>query len=309
MAKDFRPLDGVLLLDKPLHQSSNTALQKARRLFRAEKAGHTGTLDPMATGLLPVCFGEATKYSSALLEADKTYRATMRLGITTTTGDSEGDILSERPVVASSGDIAKVLQQYTGAIQQLPPMHSALKHQGKPLYDYIRKGVTVERRVRDVVIHELTLNGFSNSEMDITVRCSKGTYIRTLAEDIGGTLGCGAHLSALRRLSIAHLNLQDAHSLESLQSMDEDERERCLQPIESLIPELPILTLDAVEVRRISQGQRLSLTSTGSGLVRLHGPEGFIGTGTVEGGRLSPARLLSSVALRAARSSGENGVK
>jgi len=177
VVRTYRPLDGVLLFDKPLELSSNTALQKVRRLFQAEKAGHTGTLDPLATGLLPICFGEATKFSMALLDADKTYRALLRLGQTTTTGDAEGEITAEYPVEVMQADVDAVLVKFRGEIQQLPPMHSALKHQGKPLYEYIRKGETIERELRDVVIHELLLNSFSGNEMDITVRCSKGTYV------------------------------------------------------------------------------------------------------------------------------------
>src|SRR5512135_478752 len=173
MSRTKRQLDGVLLFDKPLHLSSNTALQKVRRLFQAEKGGHTGTLDPLATGLLPICFGEASKFSTALLDADKGYRALLRLGQTTTTGDAEGEIVAEHPVEVGPADVDAVLARFRGEIQQLPPMHSALKHQGKPLYEYIRKGETVERESRSVVIHELLLHGFSGNEMDISVRCSK----------------------------------------------------------------------------------------------------------------------------------------
>ena len=227
MARTYRPLDGVLLFDKPLELTSNTALQKVRRLFQAEKAGHTGTLDPLATGLLPICFGEATKFSNALLDADKTYRALLRLGQTTTTGDAEGEITSENPVDVQLSDIDTVLAKFRGEIRQLPPMHSALKHQGKPLYEYIRKGETIERELRSVVIYELVLNSFSGNEMDITVRCSKGTYIRTLAEDIGAALGCGAHLIGLRRTAIAHFDLNNAYSLEQFAANDRS-RTRCL---------------------------------------------------------------------------------
>ena len=188
----WRQLDGVLLFDKPLELSSNTALQKVRRLYQAEKAGHTGTLDPLASGLLPVCFGEATKFSMGLLEADKTYKATIRLGQTTATGDAEGEVIETRPVDVNVEQVNKVLKSFCGAIQQLPPMHSALKHQGKPLYEYIRKGETVERNMRDVIIHELRMERLENNELDIVVRCSKGTYVRTLGEDIGQALGSGS---------------------------------------------------------------------------------------------------------------------
>ena len=259
MARTFRPLDGVLLFDKPLRLSSNDALQKVRRLFLAEKAGHTGTLDPLATGLLPICFGEATKFSSALLDADKTYRALLRLGQTTTTGDAEGEIIAELPVKVQQSDVESVLGRFRGEIRQLPPMHSALKHRGKSLYEYIRKGETVERELRSVVIHELRLNSFSGSEMDVTVRCSKGTYIRTLAEDIGTALGCGAHLTGLRRAAIAHFTLDNAYTLQQLADMTDAERDVCVLPLESLMPGMPRLQLDAEQVKRMAQGQRLGL--------------------------------------------------
>jgi tRNA pseudouridine55 synthase len=302
MARIFRPLDGVLLFDKPLQISSNDALQKVRRLFQAEKAGHTGTLDPLATGLLPICFGEATKFSNALLDADKTYRALLRLGQTTTTGDAEGDITAEYPVEVQQSDVDVVLAKFRGEIQQLPPMYSALKHQGKPLYEYIRKGETIARELRNVVIHELLLNSFSGNEMDITVRCSKGTYIRTLAEDIGAALGCGAHLTGLRRTAIAHFDLDHSYNSQQLAAMNDEERAACVLPLESLMPNMPRLQLDAGQVQRLAQGQRLGLdTGLPDGKVSLHGPQGFIGTGLLQGRRLAPDRLLSEVAKQAAR--------
>lgn len=302
MARKFRPLDGVLLFDKPLELSSNTALQKVRRLFQAEKAGHTGTLDPLATGLLPICFGEATKFSTALLDADKTYRALLRLGQTTTTGDAEGEIIAEHPVEVRQSDVDEVLARFRGEIQQLPPMHSALKHQGKPLYEYIRKGETIEREPRSVVIHELVLHRFEGNEMDITVRCSKGTYVRTLAEDIGAALGCGAHLIGLRRTAIAHFDLGDGYNWQQLEAMSDAERIACVLPLESLMPDMPVLQLDAVQIKRMAQGQRLGLdTGLPDGKVRLHGPDGFIGVGLLQGRRLAPDRLLSSVAKQAAQ--------
>ena len=298
----FRPLDGVLLFDKPLELSSNTALQKVRRLFQAEKAGHTGTLDPLATGLLPICFGEATKFSTALLDADKTYRALLRLGQTTSTGDAEGEITAEHPVEAGQAEVDAALAKFRGEIRQLPPMHSALKHQGKPLYEYIRKGETIERELRNVVIHELVLNSFSGNEMDITVRCSKGTYIRTLAEDIGAALGCGAHLIGLRRTAIAHFDLRDGYNWQQLEAMTGAERDACVLPPEALMPDMPRLQLDAVQIKRLAQGQRLGLdTGLPDGKVCLYGPQGFIGTGLLQGRRLAPERLLSEVAKQAAK--------
>ena len=306
MSLKKRPLDGVLLFDKPLELSSNVALQKVRRLFQAEKAGHTGTLDPLATGLLPICFGEATKFSNALLDADKTYRALLRLGQTTTTGDAEGEIVTEHPVEVRQSDVDAVLAKFRGAIQQLPPMHSALKHQGKPLYEYIRKGETVERELRSVTIHELVLNAFSGNEMDISVRCSKGTYVRTLAEDIGAALGCGAHLIGLRRTAIAHFDLRDAYSLPQLEAMSVVERDACVLPPEALMPEMPRLHLDAIQIKRLAQGQRLALdTGLPDGRVSLYGPQGFIGMGLLQGRRLVPQRLLAGVAKQAAQAAAE----
>lgn len=300
MAKNFRQFDGVLLFDKPLELSSNTALQKVRRLFRAEKAGHTGTLDPLATGLLPICFGEATKFSNALLDADKTYRALLRLGQTTTTADAEGEIIAEHPVNILQSDLEAVFEKFRGTIQQLPPMHSALKHLGKPLYEYIRKGETIERELRNLVIYELTLNSLHGNEMDITVCCSKGTYIRTLAEDIGAALGCGAHLIGLNRTAIAHFNLRDACQWQQLESMTEAERDACVLPPEALMPDMPRLQLDDLQIRRLAQGQRLGLnTGLPDGKVCLYGHQGFIGVGQLLGRRLAPERLLAGVAKHA----------
>lgn len=291
----------MLLFDKPLELSSNTALQKVRRLFQAEKAGHTGTLDPLATGLLPICFGEATKFSCELLDADKTYVARLRLGQTTATGDAEGEITSEQAVDFSQADLDAVLMRFRGEIEQLPPMHSALKHQGKPLYEYIRQGITIERPVRRVVIHELVLNRWADAEMEITVRCSKGTYVRTLAEDIGAALGCGAHLIALRRTAIAHFKLADGYDLLRLTAMSDTERDACLLPLVSLMPDMPRLNLDVVQIRRLAQGQRLGLdTGLPDGKVGLYGPQGFIGVGLQQGRRIAPVRLLSNIARQAA---------
>lgn len=307
MARTYRPLDGVLLFDKPLELSSNIALQKVRRLFQAEKAGHTGTLDPLATGLLPICFGEATKFSVALLDADKTYRALVRLGQTTTTADAEGEIIAEHPVECNLADVEAVLEKFRGEIQQLPPMHSALKHQGKPLYEYIRKGETIERELRDVVIHELLLHRFEGNELDISVRCSKGTYIRTLAEDIGAALGCGAHLIGLRRTAIAHFNLSDGFTLQQLTDMSDEQREACVLPLETLMPNMPKLHLDDVQVKRLAQGQRLALdTGLPDGKISLYSTDHFIGVGLLQGRRLAPDRLLSSVAKQAATANSEN---
>ncbi len=298
-------MDGVLLFDKPLELSSNIALQKVRRLFQAEKAGHTGTLDPLATGLLPVCFGEATKFSVGLLESDKTYRARIKLGQTTTTGDAEGEITASHEVNVSEGQVQEALQTLRGEIQQLPPMHSALKHQGKPLYEYIRKGETIERELRNVVIHELVLEHFAADEMDISVRCSKGTYVRTLAEDIGRALGCGAHLTGLRRTRISEFSLDNAYTLSQLESMTSEERDACLLPLDCMLLNLPKLDLDEVQVSRLAQGQRLGLDlALPDGKLRLYAAGEFVGLGELSGRRLAPSRLVSSVARRAAQRGG-----
>ncbi len=299
--RTWRPLDGVLLFDKPLHLSSNTALQKVRRLFQAEKAGHTGTLDPLATGLLPICFGEATKFSNMLLDASKAYRAWIRLGQTTTTGDAEGEIIAEHPVSVDQALVLDVLHRLTGEIEQLPPMHSALKYQGKPLYEYVRKGETVEREPRLVTIHELTLEYFAGSELRVAVRCSKGTYVRTLAEDIGKLLGCGAHLQGLRRVATGSFNLENAYTWEQLENMDVEQRDACLLPLDCMLQAFPRLDLDETQVHRLAQGQRLGLdTGLPDGKIRLYGPQGFIGLGFLQGRRLAPERLVAAVARNAA---------
>ena len=297
----FRPFDGVLLFDKPLELSSNTALQKVRRLYQAEKAGHTGTLDPLATGLLPVCFGEATKFTVALLDADKSYRATIRLGQRTTTGDAEGEVVETRPVAVDRAQALAAMEKFLGEIRQLPPMHSAIKHQGKPLYEYIRKGETVERELRKVFIHELKLERLQGEELEFSVLCSKGTYVRTLAEDIAEVLGCGGHLIALRRTRIGEFRLDDAHTMQQLESMDVEQRDACLMPLDSLVQNLPGLEVDAVQALRLARGQRLGMSDgQPDGKRRLYTEGRFIGLGELAGGRLAPSRLLSSIAKAAA---------
>ncbi|MBA4382233.1 MAG: tRNA pseudouridine(55) synthase TruB [Sideroxydans sp.] len=296
-----RQLDGVLLFDKPLELSSNTAMQKVRWLYGAEKAGHTGTLDPLATGLLPICFGEATKYTIALLDADKGYRATIRLGQKTTTGDAEGEVIETRQVSVNEAQVSAVLASFLGESQQLPPMHSAIKHQGKPLYEYIRKGETVERELRQITIHDLKLERLQGEELEFSVLCSKGTYVRTLAEDIGEALGCGGHLIALRRTSIGEFGLNEAHTLAQLEVMGAAERDACLMPLDRLVLNLPSLELDSVQATRLARGQRLGLSDNHpDGKRRLYAEGRFIGLGELVEGRLSPSRLLSSVAKAAA---------
>jgi tRNA pseudouridine55 synthase len=301
MVKTWRPLDGVLLFDKPLELSSNAALQKVRRLYQAEKAGHTGTLDPLASGLLPVCFGEATKFSMGLLDANKTYLATLRLGQTTSTGDAEGEIIESHQVNVTEEQIKAIMLQFCGAIQQLPPMHSALKHQGKPLYEYIRKGETVERALRDVFIHDLRLIRLEENDLEFDVRCSKGTYVRTLGEDIGKALGCGGHLIALRRTAIAHFELQAAYTLPQLEDMDGTQRDAAILPLDCMLQALPELELDATELQRMAQGQRLGKNlGLSDGKIRLYSSGKFVGLGELLGTRLAPSRLVASVAQRAA---------
>lgn len=291
--KRWQIVDGVLLLDKPGGLSSNDALQKARRLFSAAKAGHTGTLDPMATGLLPLCFGEATKFSNRLLEADKTYLATLRLGQATTTGDAEGEILEERPVLASAAAIHAACAGFLGEIEQVPPMYSALKHQGRALYEYARQGVEIEREARQVTIHSLEVIRVSGEEVDIQVRCSKGTYVRTLAEDIGAVLGCGAHLTALRRTSIGPLTLEGAYSLPALEALDEAARPALLATADSLLAHLPAVTLTNPEAARFLHGQAVQQAAP-AGECRVYGPS-FLGLGLADGRLVQPVRLIASI--------------
>jgi tRNA pseudouridine55 synthase len=257
------PVHGVLLLDKPEGISSAQALAKAKWLLNAEKAGHTGTLDPFATGLLPLCFGEATKFSSDLLDADKKYEATIRLGVTTTTGDPEGEVLETREVSVERAQIESVLAQFRGPIDQVPPMYSALKRDGKPLYAYAREGKTLEREARAVTIHELELVSFASPDIRIRVRCSKGTYIRVLGEDIGHALGTGAHLIALRRIGVGNLLVADAMTIDALAALSETDRKGRLLPADSLLSELIPVVLPPELASRFMQGQRLALGKEG----------------------------------------------
>lgn len=290
-----RHVSGVLLLDKPSGISSNQALQQAKRLFQAAKAGHTGNLDPLATGLLPICFGEATKFSNFLLDAEKTYRAVIKLGITTTTGDAEGEALSASRVEVTAEQVRNALKDLTGEISQMPPMYSALKHQGKPLYEYARAGITIERKTRNVTIYSIELQDFRQDELEIIVHCSKGTYIRTLAEDIGSILGCGGHLVFLRRLSTGHFSLEQAWTLEQLEDKSIEERDQCLLDVDASISDLPQVILDETSVYYLMQGQKVWKSGTvPAGLFRLYGPEGkFLGVGELaDDGKVSPKRLV-----------------
>jgi tRNA pseudouridine55 synthase len=297
------PVHGVLLLDKPVGLSSNDALIKAKRLLNAEKAGHTGTLDPFATGLLPLCFGEATKFAQDLLEADKTYETIVHLGITTTTGDTEGEVVDTRAVEVSSEQIALILAQFTGDIQQIPPMYSALKRDGKPLYEYARAGVTLEREARAVSIHLLELIDYQAPYLKLRVRCSKGTYIRVLGEDIGAALGCGAHLSALRRVQVGDLTINGALTLEQFAACEEAERLLLLAPVDALLASFPELQLSEELARRFLHGQRLALGKEGmtlpenEGRVRVYRQHdgALLGTGWIQAyGVLAPERLIAT---------------
>jgi tRNA pseudouridine55 synthase len=290
-------VNGVLLLDKPLGMTSNRALQTARRLMNAQKAGHTGTLDPMASGLLPVMLGEATKFSADLLDADKSYRATVRLGETTSTGDVEGALVERRPVQIEPGALERVLAQLTGAIEQVPPMHSALKRGGRPLYELARAGIEVQRIARSVRIHRLQLIERTADTLVLDVDCSKGTYVRVLAEDIGKALGCGAHLVALRRIRVGPLTLEGAVGLATLEGMAQEARRSCLRPMDELLESLPRLALSADLAQRFRQGQRLAVDAEPrGGRVRVYGADNeLLGTATVnEWGVVGPERLISN---------------
>ncbi len=292
--RTWKQVDGVLLLDKSSGMTSNDALQKARRLFSAAKAGHTGTLDPLASGLLPLCFGEATKFAADLLEADKTYVATVRLGVTTDSGDAEGVVTSERPVTVGEAEVRAVLPQFTGDIQQVPPMHSALKRDGRPLYELARQGVEVERQPRPVTIHHLALLEWAEDTLVLEVTCSKGTYIRVLAQDIGEALGCGAHLIALRRTRVGDLALDDAVTLAALEAIEETDRGARLQPLDSLLQTLPAHRLDEAGVQRFGHGNPVPAPSGMTGLLRVYGGEVLLGLGEVRAdGRLWPKRLVA----------------
>jgi tRNA pseudouridine55 synthase len=292
-----RAVHGVLLLDKPIGLSSNAALQVAKRLYRAEKAGHTGTLDPLATGLLPLCFGAATKFSQVSLDADKGYRATLRLGVTTTTGDAEGEVMDRRAVDVGRADVERACAAFAGPIRQRPPMHSALKHDGKPLYAYARAGVDVERETREVTIRRIAVVYGAADIWTVDVDCSKGTYVRTLAEDIGAALGCGAHLSALRRTACGPLEVRAAHTLEALEALDEAARDALLLEPDALLADWPQVRLDDEGAARFLAGVRRRIPLPDAPRVRVYGPEpkAFLGGGHIQGGELISTRLLSPV--------------
>ena len=297
-----RPVHGVLLLDKPLGLSSNNALQKCKWLLRAQKAGHTGTLDPLATGVLPLCFGAATKFSQLQLDADKTYEATIRLGVKTSTGDAEGEVIQERPVPPiAAARLDEVARQFTGALRQLPPMHSALKKDGKPLYEYARAGQEVEREVRDVIVQslQLALVPGKSDQVKLLATVSKGTYIRTLGEDIAQALGCGGHVIALRRLATGNFDISQCTTLEALEAMSDDDRLKRLAPVDALLPGHSHVTLDEENAGRFLSGLRRRGDWPDNEQVAVLGPCGksLLGTAHIKGGELIPGRLLSPVEI------------
>jgi tRNA pseudouridine55 synthase len=298
-----RRIDGVLLLDKPVGLSSNAALQQTKRRFRAEKAGHTGTLDPLASGLLPICFGEATKFAHMLLDADKTYAAMVRLGTTTTTGDAEGRMLQTRKVTVTRQDVEAVLPRFIGRITQIPPRYAALKYQGRNYYEYAREGVEIPRRGREVVIHSLTLDACSPPDLSLIICCGKGTYVRVLAEDIGLALGCGAHLAALRRLETGGLRLSASCTLDTLAGLSDDECDARLLPPDTLVAALPRIDLEPIEALRFGQGQAVARTGLPDATYRVYTAEGFAGIAVAIEGTVRPRRLTAGAASTAASDS------
>jgi len=297
-----RNVNGILVIDKPQGVTSNGILQQVKRLYGAAKAGHTGALDPLATGVLPLCFGEATKFSQMMLDSDKAYVTTARLGIRTETGDSEGAVVEENPVPAlTEADVEQVLERFRGPIEQVPSMYSALKHQGRPLYEYAREGIEIDRPARPVTIHELTLLAMRENELDLAVSCTKGTYVRSLVEDIGNALGCSAHVSALRRTMASGYTLEDAHAVPELEAMREkgESLDGLLLPPESALTMFPEVQLSGPSLVSILNGQPVKMTDQPvEGYVRLYGNHSFVGLAEAlpmdEGIELVPRRLVKS---------------
>jgi tRNA pseudouridine55 synthase len=290
-----RKIDGILLLDKPLGYSSNQALQKIKWLFQATKAGHTGTLDPLATGLLPICLGEATKFAQHVTDADKTYIANVKFGVQTTTGDAEGDVVSTTPVNITTVELEQICQQFLGEISQIPPMYSALKHNGKPLYEYARAGIEIERPARQVTITRISVDSFLDGEAIITVGCSKGTYIRTLAEDIANALDNHAHLTGLRRIETAGYDIADAMTIEEVEALAMEVRDAQLLPVDSAISVLPKVTISADSAFFFKQGQAIwDAGVIPDGELRVYEEGGvFLGLGKLlEDGKITAKRLV-----------------
>lgn len=295
--KKGRDIHGIVLLDKRQGISSNKALQEVKRLYDANKAGHTGSLDPLATGLLPICLGEATKVSAYMLEDDKRYQTVIQLGVMTETGDVDGIIIEQKAVPEiSSEQLSKCLQQFMGEIEQVPPMYSALKHNGKKLYELAREGITVERKARKITIYALECLDFSNDLLTLDVRCSKGTYIRTLAEDIGHSLGCGATVKELRRTQAGQFKLADAYSIEQLQKMETDEdRQSRLIAVDKPLQAIPAISVSPAEADLILHGQQISMPEgdVALGLCRLYQQQQFLGLGEMlMGAKIQPRKLF-----------------
>ncbi|MDD2724387.1 MAG: tRNA pseudouridine(55) synthase TruB [Methylovulum sp.] len=290
-----RNVHGIILLDKRLGVSSNKALQEVRRLFNANKAGHTGALDPLASGLLPLCFGEATKVSALMLDDDKRYQVTVQLGVMTDTGDAEGKVVDTKPVPALTlSDIEACLQKFTGAIEQVPPMYSALKHQGKKLYELAREGISIERKARNIHIYGLTLLSHTADQLDLDVSCSKGTYIRSLAEDIGHALGTCGTVTALRRLGAGQFSISEAKTLETLAAMDEQTLFNTLIPVDKPLSALPAVYLSDAQTIAINYGQAIHFENAGLGTVRLYHETLFLGLGEMLlDGKIAPRKLFN----------------
>lgn len=298
-----RSLNGILLVDKSPGLTSNGVLQRAKRLFHAQKAGHTGSLDPIATGMLPICFGEATKFSQFLLDADKAYRVTAKLGVTTTTGDTEGEVIEARDATAiTEAQVKSLFPAFLGAIQQVPPMYSALKHEGRPLYEYARQGITIDRPAREVTIYSIAFESLENNELTLHVRCSKGTYIRTLVEDIGKKLGCGAHVVQLRRTEVSPYHGLPMKTLDQLETLLADgglaALDACLLPMDTAVQSLPVVQLSTESAYYVRTGQSVRVNlPVGAPLVRLVAEDGaFMGIGeALPDGRVKPQRLIQAV--------------
>jgi tRNA pseudouridine55 synthase len=291
-------IHGILLLDKPLGLTSAAAVARVKRLFNARKAGHTGSLDPLASGLLPICFGEATKFGAQLLDADKTYRVTVRLGERTPSADKESEVIERREIPALDvADMQRALAAFPRQYEQVPPMHSALKQDGKPLYEYARAGITRERAARSIVIHDMRLIDWQRPDLSFEVRCTKGTYIRVLAEDLAAQLGTIGHLAALRRLAVAPFGAEPQWSLQALESLSQAQRQDALLPVDAALMAWRRLDLSADGVSAFRQGQTVSIPSEAPGTVRIYADGlGFLGLGEIlAAGRLAPLRLISSV--------------
>jgi tRNA pseudouridine55 synthase len=292
MRVERRRVDGVLLLDKPSGITSNAALQRVKRAYRAEKAGHTGTLDPLASGLLPICFGEATKFAQFLLDAPKRYRATIRFGVTTATQDAEGAVQATAPVAFEREALVAALRAFVGRIEQAPPAYSALKHEGRPLYSYARAGIEVAKSPRVVDILGLDLVEWSEPDAVVDVACSKGTYVRTLAADLGTALGCGAHLAALRRTATGGFDVADAVALAPIEAASSDARDELLRPSSALLAALPALELDEETSQGFRHGRPVLAQAVGGGVCAVFAGGKLLGVARVEGGFAHPRRLV-----------------